>query len=62
MRPVKIYQQSRGSQGNDLAQDLITKHCYCCSLWQSIKETEQGLEDEGDEIKVLSPGPAMLHI
>jgi hypothetical protein len=49
----QVYQQSRASQGNDLAQDLLTEHC--CSLLQSIKEQEQDLKDEGDEIKVLSP-------
>jgi len=54
----QIYQQSRASQGNDLAQDLLTKHC--CSLLQSIKDIEQDLEDERDEIEVLSPAPARL--
>ena len=48
----QIYQQSRASQGNDLAQDLLTEHC--CSLLQSIKDTEQDLKDEDDEIEVLS--------
>ena len=53
----QIYQQSMASQGNDLARGLLTKHC--CSLFQSIKDTEQDLKDR-DEIEVLSPAPARL--
>jgi len=54
----QIYKQSMAIQGNDLARDLLTKHC--CSLLQSIKDTEQDLDDEGDEIEVLSPETARL--